>query len=340
LREPPNALDAARVLAGLARRKGSQAFFDVLHRVVQGEASLTAEHLTAELLAAGYSDLKLSELSALGERAVLDDLQLAGQFAVKSTPFSFLNGQPVDGERSIAELDRLLRDEQRSVGWLSASGVPASALYAARTSSNLIGVGDTGETRVCAPVGSSPVRGASDALVTLVEFSDFECEFCKRVEPTLKALQARYPKTLRVVWKDYPLPQHKNARLLANFAADAQRRASNTGFWAVHDGIFAQPDALDDSALGVLAGKAGLDGALLLISAHAGVHDAKIRADMTLGQKLGVNGTPTFFVNGRRVQGALPLEQFDAVIQEELKTAQRIVLRGTKARDVYRLVCD
>ena len=340
LREHPNALDAARVLAGLARRKGAQAFFDVLHRVVQSEASLTEEHLTAELAAAGYGDLKLSELSALGQRAVLDDLQLAGQFAVKSTPFSFLNGQPVDGERSIAELDRLLQGEQRSVGWLSASGVPASALYAARTSSNLIGVGDTGETRVCAPVGSSPVRGAADALVTLVEFSDFECEFCKRVEPTLKTLQARYPKALRVVWKDYPLPQHKNARLLANFAADAQRRASNAGFWAVHDGIFAQPDALDDSALGVLAGKAGLDGALLLISAHAGVHDAKIRADMTLGQKLGVNGTPTFFVNGRRVQGALPLEQFDAVIQEELKTAQRIVLRGTKARDLYRLVCD
>jgi protein-disulfide isomerase len=204
----------------------------------------------------------------------------------------------------------------------------------------LIGVGNAAESRACAPIGKSATRGPADALVTLVEFSDFECQYCKRVEPTLKVLLARYPKTLRLVWKDYPLPQHKGARLLANFAQDAYRRGSARGFWAVHDGIFAQLDAPDDSALGVLAGKAGLDGALLLISAHAGAHDAAIRADMKLGQKLSVNGTPTFFANGRRIEGALPLEQFEALIQEELRTAQRIVAHGTAPRDVYGLVCD
>jgi protein-disulfide isomerase len=176
--------------------------------------------------------------------------------------------------------------------------------------------------------------------VTLVEFSDFECQYCKRVEPTLKLLLARYPKHLRLVWKDYPLPQHKSAQLLANFAADALRRGSGSGFWAVHDGIFAEPAAPDDGVLGALAGKAGLDGALLLISAHAGAHDVAIRADMKLGQKLGVNGTPTFFANGRRIEGALPLERFEALIQEELRTAQRIVAHGTASRDVYGLVCD
>ena len=92
--------------------------------------------------------------------------------------------------------------------------------------------------------------------------------------------------------------------------------------------------------MGALAGKAGLDGALLLISAHAGVHDAAIRADMKLGQRLNVTGTPTFFANGRRIEGALPLQRFDALIQEELRTAQRIVAHGTPARDVYGLVCN
>jgi len=119
-----------------------------------------------------------------------------------------------------------------------------------------------------------------------------------------------------------------------------QTRTGAARIWTVHDGVFAESDALDDGALGKLAGKAGLDGALLLIAAHAGVHDAAIRADMRLGQRLGVNGTPTFFANGRRVQGALSLEQFETVIQAELKTAQRIVARGVPARDVYRLVCD
>jgi len=340
LREHPNALSAARVLSGVARVHGASAFFDVLHRVLQGDASLTAERLTAELEAAGYGASKLADLSVAGEAQVRSDLQFAGQFAVKSTPYSFLNGQAIDGERTAEELEQLLRDEQRSATWLSAAGVSPAALYTTRTSSNLIGVGTTGESRSCAPLGKAATRGPADALVTLVEFSDFECQYCKRVEPTIQALLARYPKTLRLVWKDYPLPQHKRALLLANFAEEAFRRGSARGFWAVHDGLFALPDEPDDGALGALAGKAGLDGALLLISAHSGAHDAAIRADMKLGQKLSVTGTPTFFANGRRIQGALPLEQFDSLIQEELKTAQRIVAHGTPARDVYGLVCD
>ena len=340
LREHPNAESAARVLAGLARRKGSQAFFDVLHRVLQGDDALDDQRLTTQLAAAGFGDLQLSELSRAGEAAVRVDQQLAGQFAVKSTPFSFLNGQAVDGERSLAEVSQLLAEEQRSATWLTAAGLPASSLYATRTASNLIGTGDPVEARACVPIATSPVRGPADALVTLVEFADFECPYCRSAEPTLKALLSRYPKTLRVVWKDYPLPQHKQALFLANFAADAHRRGENTGFWAVHDGLLALPEAADDGALGLLGGKAGLDGALLLISAHNGVHDAEIRAEMAAGQRLRVSGTPTFFANGRRIEGALPLARFDALIREELKTAQRIVSRGTAARDVYRLACD
>ncbi len=340
LREHPNAFDAARVLAGLSKSRGSLAFFDVLDRISRDDASLTPEHLQAVLTLAGYGSESLTQLARAGEPAVLADLQLAGQFAVKSTPFSFLNGQPVDGERAPAELERLLNDEHRSATWSLASGVAADALYSTRTSSNLIGVGESAAARVCAPLTTSPMRGAPDALVTVVEFADFECPFCARAEPALRTLLERYPKTLRVVWKNYPLPQHKNARLLANFAADANARGSSTAFWAVHDALFAHQNALDDNTLGELAGKAGLDGALLLIAARAGVHDAEIQSDIAVGQKLGVNGTPVFFINGRRVQGALGLEQFDALIQEELKSAQRIVARGVPKKDVYGLLCE
>jgi protein-disulfide isomerase len=340
LREHPNAERAARVLAGLGRRKGSQAFFDVLHRVMQGEDELSDERLTSELASAGFADLELADLSLAGEAAVLADRQLAGQFALKSTPVSFLNGQAVEGERSFSEVQQLLVKEQRSATWLTAAGVPASALYATRTASNLIGVGDPVDARSCVPIAGSPTRGPADALVTLVEFADFECSYCRSAEPTLKALLARYPKTLRFVWKDYPLPQHKSALLLANFAGDAYRRGNSSGFWAVHDGLIALSETPDDSTLGAIAGKAGLDSALLLISAHNHVHDAEIRAQMALGQKLGVAGTPTFFANGRRIEGALPLARFDVLIQEELKTAQRIVAHGTARKDVYRLACD
>ncbi|MEP7048886.1 MAG: thioredoxin domain-containing protein [Pseudomonadota bacterium] len=340
LREHPNALDAARVLAGLAKRRGSLAFFDVLDRISRDDASLTPQRLAAVLSLAGYGAEPLAELAREGEPVVLSDVQLAGQFAVKSTPFSFLNGQPIDGERGPAELERLLDDEHRSATWSLASGVAANMLYSTRTSSNLIGVGDGAAARVCAPLTASPVRGARDALVTLVEFSDFECPYCARVEPTLRTLLERYPKTLRLVWKNYPLPQHKNARLLASFAADAKSRGSNAAFWAVHDALFEHQNALDDSTLGELASKAGLDGPLLLITARSGLHDAEIQSDIAVGQELGVNGTPVFFVNGRRVQGALGLPQFNALIQEELKSAERIVARGVPKKDVYGLLCE
>jgi protein-disulfide isomerase len=340
LHEHPYALQAARVLAGLARERGSAAFFAALHKIAQDDVGLTDGRLQAHLSAAGYANLDLAELARAGESVVADDLELAGQFAVRSTPLSFMNGARVEGERTLDELERLLLDERRATTWALAAGAAAKDLYTSRTSGNLIGVGEEEASRVCVPLASSPARGPADALVTLVEFSDFECPFCKRAEPTLKALLARYPRDLRLVWKDYPLPQHKSARLLANFAADAGVRGSSAGFWAVHDGLFARAGELDDGVLDELAGKAGLDGALLRIAAHAGVHDEAIHTDMALGERLGVNGTPMFFANGRRIQGALALEQFDALIRAELGSAQRIVAHGVARDKVYRLVCE
>ncbi len=340
LREHPYALEAARVLAGLAKTRGSAAFFRVLHRIAQNEQGLSDERLLTEITAAGYSDVGLAALASAGESAVADDLELAGQFAVRATPLSFVNGVRVEGERTPDELERLLLDERRAATWLLAGGTSAKDFYVTRTSGNLIGVGEQDATRVCVPLGDAPARGPADALVTLVEFSDFECPYCKQVEPALQMLLARYPRTLRLVWKDYPLPQHKGARLLANFAAEAGSLGASAGFWRVHDGLFARAGEIDESVLGELAGKAGLDGTLLLSAARAGSHDAAIHADVALGERLGVNGTPTFFANGRRVQGALALDRFDELIRSELASASRIVAHGVPKEKLYGLTCD
>jgi len=339
LRDHPYALDAARVLAGLQARRGPAAFFAVLHRIARDETELTEQSLTAHVLASGYAD-SLAELSAKGSAAVSGDLALAGQFALKSTPISFLNGQRIEGEHSAAEFGRWLRDERRSATWALASGATPSAWYGTRTKANLIGVGDEGSTRTCVPLLGSPVRGPADAFVTMVEFSDFECPFCKQVEPTIESLLARYPHALRLVWKDYPLPQHPRAHLLANFIAAARSAGSDVGFWALHDAVFASDGELDDNALSALAGKNGLDGVALLSAASARAHESAIRADVALGERLGVNGTPTFFLNGRRVAGAMPPAEFDALIRSELATAERLVAHGIKRDRLYSLVCD
>jgi protein-disulfide isomerase len=340
LREHPYALTAAEVLAGVAREHGAAAFFRLLHRLMQDDLALTKERLSADLQASGLASLSLADLAHAGEGVVEADRTLAGQFAVHSTPVSFVNGARVEGERSRLEIARALLDERRAATWVLAAGTAAKDLYSKRTSSNLIGVGEQDAARVCVPVADSPTRGEEAALVTLVEFSDFECPYCKLVEPTLKALLARYPKALRLVWKDYPLPQHKSARLLANFAAEAGARDNGKSFWTLHDGLFAERSEIDDALLGRLAGKAGFDGTLLLSAARAGVHDAAIKADESLAEHLGVNGTPTFFVNGRRIQGALPLEQFDALLRGEIASAERIVQHGVAPDQLYALLCE
>ena len=164
LREHPYALEAARVLAGLERQRGPVAFFAVLHQIAQDDAGLRDERLLAALSAAGYGAAQLPELARAGEPVVLADLELAGQFSVRATPLSFVNGLRVEGERSPDELEQLLLDERRSTTWALASGAPAKDLYVTRTSGNLIGVGDQrAVSSLCAGVRFARARSRGRA---------------------------------------------------------------------------------------------------------------------------------------------------------------------------------
>jgi protein-disulfide isomerase len=155
----------------------------------------------------------------------------------------------------------------------------------------------------------------------------------------LSLLLERYPGKLRLVWKNFPLPQHAQAKLLGAFAAEAQSVGGDKGFWSVHDSLLRSGSRLDEPALIAIAGRAGFDGAGLLSSASSTGHDAGVRADLALGKRLGVNGTPTFFVNGRRLSGALPLAELEGVLGEELKTAEHFVATGTAPGRIYERLC-
>ena len=169
--------------------------------------------------------------------------------------------------------------------------------------------------RVEVAVEGAPVRGSAAAPVTLVEFSDFECPFCKQVQPILKQVLERYPGKVRLAYRDFPLDSiHPQARR----AAEAARCANDQGkFWEYHDVLFAHAKLSPDD-LKQYAAQTGLDAAKFEACLSSGVHKAAVQRDVDEGARLGITGTPAFFINGRALTGAQPLEAFVRVIEEEL----------------------
>ena len=185
------------------------------------------------------------------------------------------------------------------------------------------------------PVDESPVKGPEDALVTLVEVSDFQCPFCKRALPTLKQIESSYGGKVRFVFKHNPLSIHDKALAAAMAAEQARVQGGDKKFWEMHDQLFAISPELDRTMLLPAAERIGLDAATFKAGLDSGKLEARIRKDQELVTSLGASATPTFFINGRKLEGALPFEQFKAVIDEELGKAEARVKAGTPAREVY-----
>jgi protein-disulfide isomerase len=160
--------------------------------------------------------------------------------------------------------------------------------------------------------------GSASAPVTIVEFSDFQCPFCSRLTPTIKQVEQKYGDKVRVVFRQYPLPFHQNAQK----AAEASLCALDQGkFWELHDAMFADQNALGVDQLKATAAKLGVNADKFNKCLDSGEKAAAISLDQKAGQAAGVNGTPALFVNGRFINGAVPLEQITTVVDDELRRA-------------------
>lgn len=161
-----------------------------------------------------------------------------------------------------------------------------------------------------------PSRGPKDAKVTVVEFSDFHCPYCRAVQPTLNALLARYPNDVRLVYRHLPLDQlHPQARRAseASWCADRQGK-----FWAFHDALYAGGSDASPATLARIAGNAGLDAGVFEACLASGQAAAAVEKDVEEAGRHGLTGTPGFFVNGRPLTGNQPLEAFVAVVEQEI----------------------
>jgi protein-disulfide isomerase len=158
---------------------------------------------------------------------------------------------------------------------------------------------------------SDPKRGPTNARVSAIVFSDFQCPFCRHLELTLAELSLRHPADLQVVWKDLPLDSHVHARPAALLAREAQARGGDVLFWQVHGALYKQA-ALNDATLAQVAAQFNLHWPPL------SQYEPLIDASYAQGVALNVRATPTTFVNGRPIVGVKPIEVFEQRIREEL----------------------
>jgi protein-disulfide isomerase len=164
---------------------------------------------------------------------------------------------------------------------------------------------------------TSPVRGPANAPIEIVEWSDFQCPFCQRVGPSIEQVFKTYGDRVKLVYREYPLPNHPNARP----ASEAGQCANEQGkFWPMHDKMFASQQRLGTNDLKQYASELGLDTAKFNACFDSHKYAQVVEADIAAGNEAGVNGTPALFINGRMISGAQPFEVFKKIIDEELES--------------------
>ena len=177
-----------------------------------------------------------------------------------------------------------------------------------------------------------PQKGAAVPLVTIVEYSDFQCPYCSRLATTLDEVVAGYPQDVKLVFKQFPLPMHPQAEPGARASLAAQEQGK---FWPMHDLLFANQKAMSDRQLEDYARQIGLDVEKWKAD-FANEETAKhVEAEKSQGSPLGVRGTPSFFINGKFYSGAMAADQLRSMIDGEILAAKDLLKAGAKREELY-----
>jgi protein-disulfide isomerase len=331
----------AAQIAFLAR--GNETFWKFHDRAFDNQKDLrdAIEWLT-EL---GIGIDEIDRLRPRAEARVRSGIALSKALGIVGVPNCLVDGEVLTGAQPLEKFQATIDAHLAKAAEFVASGKGGDALYPAmvrhyhRPPAPSAATDDEDEvedeTVWAVEIGDAPQKGPKDAPVTIVVFSDFQCPFCKRHEPTLDRVVAAHPGQVRVVWKDMPLSFHVRAMPAANFAREARKLGGDAAFWKAHDAIFASQPKLDDADLEAIATKIGLDPKKLLAAVTTGRHKDAIARDVEQAGDVGVEGTPHSFVNGRVVNGAVPFEKFDAVVVAELAKAKAKIAAGTPAAKLY-----
>jgi protein-disulfide isomerase len=263
----------------------------IAERLLDAEA--VKRKLTPEELLRQEVDAKVTPLPAAQVEAIYE--QNKDRFAGQTRADALARVRDVLAQRAKAERRAAFDKELRA---------------AARVAVRL----DTPRTAITIPAGA-PSTGPADPKVTIVEFTDYQCPYCHRAQAVVDQVLARYSGKVRFVHLDFPLDGHPGAIP----AARAARCAGEQGkFWEYHRSLMTAPGTLDEADLKGRATALRLDVGGFGKCLSSGRHEEAIQASLRQGEDLGVTGTPAYFVNGRMLSGARPLEAFTELIDAEL----------------------
>jgi protein-disulfide isomerase len=350
-----NARAAAEAAMGVFALSGSTAFWRFHDLAFQNQTSLQRDAYLKWAQDAGVRDVAAYAAGLDSHQwafAVDADMREAHTLGANGTPTFFLNGVPVIGAQPLDAFTKVIDEQLAKARAVVAAGTPAGRVYAQLTADNRAAARaekardeeeeDKDSGRVFkVPVGKAPALGPATALVTIVEFADFQCPFSARVQPTLRGLRAKYGDKLRIVWRNEPLPFHKGAEGAAEAAIEVRAEKGDAAFWDMHDKLFAgQKDlALGDGpntdVIADLGSAAGANRGRVKAAIAGATHKKEVDADGDLAEDFKATGTPHFFINGRRLVGAQPAEKFEKMIDEEIEKAQTLLAHGVKPVDLY-----
>ncbi len=334
------AAEAALAAAAQGRfRPMHERLFALRGRVTRAEAELVARELGLDMIPFRAA------LDAHSYRPVVAaDTADAERLGITATPTFFINGRPVHGNQPLRVFVDTV-DEELARAAKARASKPAD-LYAA-----LVGQGravaDTPDAehedvqldpaaayRVGLGLPGHQV-GPEDALVTIVEWSDFECPYCARNAPVLANVRKKYGDQVRIVYRYDPMPFHRSAMLAAEAAAAA---AAQGKFWPYHEQLWANFGKLSRADLEGYAKAVGLDMTAFRSALDEHRYRNAIVAEAATAEAFGVEGTPTMFVNGQPVVGSRDQADFDKIVDAHLARAKAVIAKGLAKREIYPMV--
>ena len=339
---------AAQVAMEAFKQGGDKKFWEVHDLLFENQKALSRENLESYAEKAGLDMAGVKK--ALDEKTHQADIKadqaVAAKFGARGTPNFFINGRNLRGAQPYEKFKAVIDDEIKRAEAMVKAGTKKKEVYASLTKGGLTkaappkpkerpGQPDPKAVYKVPVDGTEPTKGPKDALVTIVEFSDFECPFCGRVEPTMDQVRDKYGDDVRVVWMNNPLPFHKNAMPAALAGMEAQRQKGDKAFWAMHKKMFSNQRGLTQENLEKWAKETGLNMKKFKAALEQKKGEDVIKKQQALARGLGASGTPAFFINGRNLRGAQPLTAFTTLIDEELKKAKDMVAKGTSKSELY-----
>ncbi len=340
-----NALPAATAAQVAFLAKGNDAFWKMNAKLFANQQTLSDENYVKWLAELGVDKAAYDKHKAKAEAKCKASLEMSKGLGIQGTPNFMIDGELLTGAQPVDKFKAVIDAHLKKAAELKAKGTPDSEMYAAmvRTYYKQAPAAkpeeekeepeDTSVWNV--QVGHSPAKGPKDAKVTVVLFSDFQCPFCKRIEPTFEQISKEYGNKVRIVWKNQPLSFHNRAMPTAVAAWEGYKQKGAEGFWKMHDALMASQPKLEDADIEAAAKTAGLDAAKVMDAVKTNKWKDEIAIDVAQAEDLKVQGTPHSFVNGRVVNGAQPFEKFKKVIDEEMAKADAKIKAGTPADKVY-----